>query len=293
MATNKPNIGLGQARRLCQMSQPERLAFLAEGLPIILASAQGFWAASRELGGHAREAVVLAGLAREEAAKILILLDMVRCPLPVVALRIGDMVKWFYSHLARLIYADAVSWSTPDVALLCEYVDQNRRSHYLEGWVGEYIAPNWAIYQREGLLYGDVVAFEMAGTTWNDPADHIHDLSFPDRSPAALALVEAMSFLGMFTVRGLQLTADVWGQTEFKDKEGFREANGCTHALLEGLVGEGLPSNHAEQEHAESLYNDWPLPMYHLDFSSKPVDLQELKDERGRLLWQEMGGDCY
>lgn len=37
------DIGLRQARRLCQMSHDKRLTFLAEGLPIILASAQGFW----------------------------------------------------------------------------------------------------------------------------------------------------------------------------------------------------------------------------------------------------------
>ena len=293
MSVNAPKIGLAQARLLCQMSQPERLAFLAEGLPIILASAQGFWAASRELGGHAREAVVLAGHAEEEAAKILILMDVVRCPGPAVASRIGDMVKWFYSHLARLIYAEAGAWRALSVAQLRAHVDRSRKSHELDGPALEFIFPNWAIYERERVLYGDVVAFEKAGAMWNDPRDVVGAPSFPDRPPPALSLAEAMSLLGMFTRRGLELTAEVWGQTEFKDGSDFREARSLKRTLLERLIDEGIPSNRAKQEHLELLYSEWPLPMYNLDFSIDLVDLQELKDERDRLLWQEMGGDCY
>ena len=101
------------------------------------------------------------------------------------------------------------------------------------------------------------------------------------------------SLLGMFTRRGLELTAEVWGQTEFKDEVDFREANGLKQTLLKRLVDEDLPSNQAEQEHLELLYREWPLPMYNLEFSSVRVDLQELRDERERLLWQEMGGNRY
>lgn len=42
-----PDIGLHQAKRLCQLPEKERLIFIAEGLPIILDSAQGFWKASQ------------------------------------------------------------------------------------------------------------------------------------------------------------------------------------------------------------------------------------------------------
>jgi hypothetical protein len=85
-------IGLGQARLLCQMAEAERLAVIAEGLPIMLASARGFWEASRQLSDRPREANVLEGLATEEAAKILILMDAVRCPRKILPskLRVGS-----------------------------------------------------------------------------------------------------------------------------------------------------------------------------------------------------------
>jgi hypothetical protein len=74
-----PEIGLRQAKRLCQLNHRRRLEFLAAGLPIILQSVQGFWQSSQQLReSHGREAKVLEGFAKEEAAKILILMDAVR-----------------------------------------------------------------------------------------------------------------------------------------------------------------------------------------------------------------------
>ncbi len=47
---------------------------------MILASAESFWTAAASLMQAPREARVLEGFAEEEAAKILILMDLVRCP---------------------------------------------------------------------------------------------------------------------------------------------------------------------------------------------------------------------
>ena len=290
MTRRASSIGLGQARRLCQMPQRERLAFIGEGLPIVLASAQGFWQAAKELDGHVREAVVLARHAEEEAAKVLILVDMVRCPAHLVASRIGTMVKWFYNHLARLIYAEAVSRKPMHVAQLQEYVDLSRRSHHVDGAVGEYIVPNSAIYNREGVLYSDIAEYEGEGATWHGPSDLIHEFSFPRWPPRALALAEAMSHLGMFSRRGLELVATVWGTVEFKEQETVSEARALTRTLVERLVDEELSSEHAEQEHAQSLFEEWPLPMYHLDLAMIEVPFDELKREQDNLLWDEIGG---
>jgi hypothetical protein len=54
--TRALQIGQKQAKRICEMSSADRLVFIAEGLPIILASAQGFWTASLTLQAMPREA---------------------------------------------------------------------------------------------------------------------------------------------------------------------------------------------------------------------------------------------
>jgi hypothetical protein len=104
--------------------------------------------------------------AEEEAAKILIVMDIVRRPQKLCASKLGPMVKWFYDHLARLIYANAASWKPMHVTQLREYVDDMRKAHYLEEEFGEYILPNREIFSRESNLYADIEAYED-GLGWN------------------------------------------------------------------------------------------------------------------------------
>ena len=121
------------------MPHSERLELISDGLPIILESAQGFWIASEQLEACPREADVLETFAEEESAKILILMDIVRCPQGLIASKIGILVARFYDHLARLLYAEAQSWKPTDVSQLRNYIDEQRKAHYLEGLAGEYI----------------------------------------------------------------------------------------------------------------------------------------------------------
>lgn len=291
MANKAPRIGLNQAQRLCQMQQPERLACIADGLPVVLASAQGFWRAARQLNEQVREAGVLAHHAEEEAAKALILMDMIRCPGQLISSRMGNMIKWFYSHLARLIYAEAMSWKPVNVAQLREYVDLNRKSHYVDGAVGEYIMPNSTIFKREGMLYADIATYEDEGASWSNPSDLLHPFSLPflKYAPTALRLAESMSRLGMFTQRGVVLTSEVWGKVEFRDQESFRDADFLMQILLEKLTGEELVADEAENKDMRLLCRGWQLPMYNLDFGLLQVSLEDLRNEQERYLWAEIG----
>src|SRR3546814_13683937 len=87
------SFGNRRAGILAYLKQRQRLDLVAEGLPIIAASAQGFWEASQKLEKGSREATVLEGFAEEEAAKALILVDLIRCPPKQVARRAAAMIK--------------------------------------------------------------------------------------------------------------------------------------------------------------------------------------------------------
>lgn len=286
----KLNIGLRQARSLCRMPHYERLAFIAEGLPIILESASGFWAASCKLQEKPREQEVLARFAEEESAKILILLDIVRCPQTRIASRIGVLTGWFYDHLARLIYAQAANWKPMHLAQLREYVDSQRKAHYLEGYAGEYILPNDNIASREGMLYADVEAYEDGVPGWHSPRGYTSTSSvFADWKPAALRVSEAFSALGIFSLRGLGITAERFGALEFKDKENYGDAERLTEALLTQLADEQLITDSVSDTHIREVYSAWQLPMYNLDFKLLDIPMEDLEKERDALLWAEAG----
>ena len=283
----KCDIGLRQAKRLCQMPHDKRLEFLSTGLPLILDNARRFWETSCQLKERPREAGVLQGYAEEEAAKILILVDAARCPSNLITSRMGRIASWFYSHLARLIYAEAVLWRPINVTQLREYVDECRKSHSLEGYFGEHIVSNLSIYTRESALYVDIGCVDVKGTlAWDAP--NFDTGPFSPLMPPALQLSEAMYNLGVFTTEGLKATSEIWGQTEFKNSESGLEARSLLQQLVKRLIEEELPAPGATQEHADRVFRDWQLPMYDLDFTPISVPIEDLMQEQDDMLQAEM-----
>jgi hypothetical protein len=277
----EPKIGLRQATRLCQLPAPERLSLIADGLPIILKSAEGLWEAALQHPAHSRAGTILEGFAEEEAAKILILFDVVRCPPKLVASKIGILIGRFYEHLARLIYARATSWKPTHLAQLREYVDRERRSHDIEGVAGEYIIPNWTMYDREITLYAEVEGYQDGSLGWSEPRDSGSDCPSVARfAPRALRVTQAMQRLGLFGPRGLQATAEIWGNLEYKDEESSYEDRKLIDQILSVTDTEGLILDTAEGLDLSILYSDWQIPMYNLDFRSVPVALAELEAEQ-------------
>lgn len=286
-----PPIGLRQARQLCQMSESKRLAFFAEGLPIILRSAQGFWNAAQHLKDSSpRESAVLVGLAEEEAAKILILMDAVRCPPKLVAGKLNVLIGWFYDHLARLIYAEAADMRPSDLADLRRYVYHYRRTHSLEGHAGEYIMPNGPVYDRERKLYADIEAYDDGSLAWSTPSSAGSSSRWFLRSePYVLRIAEAMHQLGMFLVPGLRATSQIWGAVEFKDTESHHDGKPLMDSLVKRLITEKLPLDTALQDHVSTLHNDWQIPMYNLDLSPIVLSRQQLEAEQERAFSMEFG----
>src|SRR5688572_19964072 len=116
------DIGMKQLRSLANLPISKRLDLIAVGLPILLRSAEGLYAARATVGAGSRSGEILLGHAKEEAAKILILLDYVRCP-PGLSKRAQGQLNAFYDHGARLIYAQVCRWRPDTVATLRGYVD--------------------------------------------------------------------------------------------------------------------------------------------------------------------------
>ena len=222
ITTKVKQIGFKQGAQIANMSAEARFAFIAEGLPIIFESARSLMAASRSLEAFPRERSILEGHAVEECAKILILVDLVRCPPKRSAALAGTMMKWFYSHLARILYADAQSWNAVSVDQLQQYVDNERRSHYLEGGMGEYIVPNSALHRRDGTLYADVLGNEDAELEWSAPIRAQRLSGWFE--PHAWRLVDAMDAVGLFTPNGLKILSETWSGVYFEKGVPWSEA---------------------------------------------------------------------
>jgi hypothetical protein len=287
-AKKSMEIGMRRGWLLAQMPAARQLEVIADGLPILLKSADDLFLASAALTDHPRAASILEGHAIEEVSKILILMDIVRCPEKLRPGLTGTMFKWFYDHLARLIYADAQTWRPVNMEQLQEYVDSHRRSHSLEGYAGEYIVPNWTTFSRESELYADIVAYEDGEPTWNEPLGSAP--LFGAGRPPAWKVVEALRDMGAFRPAGLDIVSEIWGAVEFVGKRNhWDDARDLTEQMLTRLQAAGLFTEQTRQEQIGRLYNDWQMPMYRIDFKRIEVPLEELHAARDVALWGEMG----
>ena len=281
-------IGPRNLAAICQISEADRTALLAEGMPVILASAESAWEGARALVDRPREAEVLEGLAAEEAAKILILVDLYRCPAARRAEVVGKVARRFYDHLARLIYANAVRWRPVTKAELRSYVDGERRSHVVDGPFGEWIMASGPVVERERRLYGDVERFDDGALVWSEPRGL--PVIGAHRPPPAVSLVLAMRNLGLLTAEGLKAIARVWGTRDLTDDLDHREARDLKRKTLEDAEATGVIPATASDDDVRTLYELWAFPMWDFDFHAIEVPLEELEEERDRNLANEMGG---
>jgi hypothetical protein len=286
-ARKSEEIGMKRGRVLANLPQPKQLDLIAEGLPILMKSASDLLAASKALGEHHRAATILEGHALEEIAKILILMDIVRCPPNIRPSRVGPMMGWFYDHLARLIYIDAQAWKPQDTNQLQKYVDNHRKSHYLEGAIGEYIMPNWTTYSRESLLYADIITEEEGEPIWNQPQGR--EPMFDRGDPFPWQLCQALRDMGAFTRGGLDCVSSVWSQTDFAATEHWRDTERLTYKMLLALEHAKLISENACESQLPILYHHWQLPMYRIDLKRIEVSLEDLKAQRDANLWSQVG----
>jgi hypothetical protein len=292
-AKKSSDIGMKGGFALSNLPQPTQLNVIAEGLPILMRSADSLMTAAKALGEHHRPALILEGHAKEEIAKILILMDIVRCPPKVRPSQIGSMIGWFYDHLARLIYFDAQSWKPINISQLQQYVDSDRKSHSLVGSLGEYIVPNWTSWSREGMLYADIVTDEDGELNWNDPEIGARSIALTRLRPDFFDYLERPGWIickglrdiGAFTRPGLEIVSAVWSQTDFVNAQNRSDADNLTREMLLALYKAELIPEAASNE----LVNLWQLPMYHIDFKRIEVPLEELRAERDANYRWEVG----
>ena len=219
----------------------------------------------------------------EEAAKILILMDVVRCPPKLIASRLNKLlISWFYDHLARLIYAEATTWKPMHLAQLRDYVDQQRRGHYIEGHAGEYIMPNWTVYERKrALRRRGSLSRRFA---WLKRPAWLLSQRYHTQCIHAAGTTCGRGYTATRLVYPEGAASDVgyMGQPGLRDKEDHQDGERLTEQLLTRVHAEGLILDTAENAHVTALYHEWQIPMYDKN-GLIPVTLAELRAKQGAI----------
>ena len=213
-----------------------------------------------------RASEIIRGFAEEEAAKVLILIDFVRCR------RIRQKRRaetWMFKELREL-------------AEMCS------RPYYLDGpnWV-DWIFPNDIVAERENILYVDYVQ-----DTIDEAGDYFWRIrDVPPLGPReyeasdCVKLSHALSEAGANSAGGLAVIADIWRGVEPEAETDRRQLQGliadtlgqlaqCGHGLRDGSVSSLIISSWS--------FPLWPLPIE--DLGRSPDYLKQLREERRRTV---------
>lgn len=283
-------------RSVCDLANfPDERLFevVSEGIPLIAENAVRLDDTAHRLyrAKNFSASEIIAGIAEEEAAKVLILIDLVRCPLdwPDRA----KIARRFYGHAAKRIYALTCSYANiASFKELCGLVESECRPYYLDGpnYV-DWIFPNSIMADREQALYVDYVRNLTDDTDdyyWRVPYVPRGDpLSY--ETPDSIKLSRALSDAGAKSPNGLSIIADVW--RGFKpepdsDREELRQLIAHTLGRLE-TCGSGV----SYESTSNIIVSDWSFPLWSLTIEeprAKPQELEALREERVQTIkWIE------
>ena len=270
---------------LCQLPDAKLFEEVATGIRHVVAVVGRLDAATRHLSeaGDHHAARILGNLAEEEAAKVLVLLDAVRCPRSRQTER-SRVLGYFYDHLAKGLYAAVCDWRPIDFAEVARSIDQLRVQHYLDGPNDvDWIFPNQIIQRREDDLYVGYVRddSEMAGhggRFWTCPDN---EAWLPYWAPQVIGVARALDQVGATTPAGLAIVAEVWRPVQVLPETRFDELNRLNRQVLEVLEERSQLAASPDDIYAV-IRDRWPFPLWPLDLRFKQVDRETLREARRR-----------
>lgn len=281
-------------RDLSQLSDSSLFLKVAKGLDHIVKNAQEFYADSERLAMQLRgpSCRVLRTIAEEEAAKYLILIDAIRCHRQ--SSDFSRQLGRFYCHLARGIYAYVAGGQSPTFGELRSWVDEERKSLFLDGPEGyDYIYRNRILDRRESRMYVDYEEHD-GEHRWSVPRHHDEGLALTLRGviPPSLATVLALDKAGFTTPQGLRLLADIWRPISMTDQITQSELRDLIRATCEAADSQALPRTR-NREVTDRLTQHWQFPMYSLDMKIVEVSVNELRDQRNANWLAEFNYDTF
>jgi len=256
---------------LLQLSRAGFLDALSEGIPLIFGNTIALWREANEISqiGSRRAVGILQALAEEEAAKILLLIDCLRCP-PSRAKKFQALLRGFDRHLAKGIYARYYDTSPCDLAEVRRIVDLERRSVYREGDYGEYTAPNMIIHWRERRLYVSYVRNDDGSHSWQAP--YPPDLLDGQATPSGvITVVQSMNDLGLVAKTTLAEVAAYWQGIPFESVESDPMQADAAANISWGQLREynlkmfqpgGVDFESGDITAARRLIDRWLFPLY-------------------------------
>ena len=277
-------------RDLLQLSDDRLFEEVATGIRHILENAESLEATAVRLTtiGEHRGAAIIRALATEEAAKVHILFDLIRCPRNNHENKSGTVAA-FENHLAKTIYADSCHWRPVDFAEVTKSVNRMRRPYDLDGPNDvDWVSSN-ARGRRESQMYVDYlqdITVEDGEHHWESPLPESLYIKW-DHAPRCLVVARALDRVGITTTDGLAIVAEVWRGFEPVPQTTWQELVERNEATLV-RVAEARLFRTIDQGDARLILHDWPFPLWPLKLrrSKGPTKADLRRQRAAQIKWR-------
>ena len=277
---------------LARFSDERLFREISEGAEHLVENISRLDAAARTLSetDDRLTAAILGAFAAEESAKVLILLDVVRCPKNRSKEKTRTL-SYFYNHVGKYIYAEACRWQPARFQDTIDYVESDREPYYLDGPCGsDWIFRNDIEQLREQRLYVDFVReiAEDSEPFWVAPSERFplyeHSL-FRYTTPPSVNLVATLHRAKVTKVPGLRVVAEIWRPFEPTPETSVDELISMNRRTLETFQNRGILDENRPQTEGYTYLDEWPFPLWSLEVGKNKDSsiLKELRSKRKRF----------
>jgi AbiV family abortive infection protein len=268
---------------LSQLDDPDFFLEVSTGIKHVTDVVRGLDAAA-QVASSARldhPSRVLDALAKEEASKVFILLDAVRCPRK----RSEDRARtlgYFYDHVAKGIYADSANWKPANYAEVQRIVTNLREEFYLDGpYDLDWIFPNQITQHRNSNLYVDYLRDDTESSSggpryWSRP---VAETGFKYWTKSVVGTALAIDDAGVATPEALAIVAKIWRPFTAEANTSYEEIDArVTQTIHE--IRQLRPQNDSACAAERMIACCWPWPLWSLDLRVSKVSKEGLREKR-------------
>ena len=262
------------------MKIEERIKVISEGLDILIENVISINKSLQKLQKveTIRGYKILKQISEEEAAKFLILIDYIRCPSKRSEWQ-SRQLEYFYGHFVRCLYSEYCSTRPATWKEVCDWVETNRQSRYLDGLLGvEWIFRNELIDKREREIYVDYIEMDNKNI-WTSPKKY-EDIDFePWKLKSDIThLIILMQKCGFTKYKALKEIRDECAEFNLDPNTHWRKIEEKNLNTIKKLSAKGIVPNEINENEISDILDRWYFPLYSLDLKIKKVNEKELKE---------------
>ncbi len=252
---------------------------VAHGIDHLVTNIQRLDGAAQRASNDGDESIaaLLGSFANEEAAKVLILIEAVRCPQSEAKARARTLKRWS-SHLWKGIYARACDWRPVDFSEFASYINRAIQPFYLDGPRDvDWIFRNEITSTRERHIYVDLVEDITESRQdgrerhWVTPED-ITSAMGRYRTSTCVEVALSLHAHGISTESGLQHLAAIWHPVDPESMDSLELLAKINDTLSAVRLDPEVVVVQEEDQPSPSPLAYWPFPLWPI---SEPEDVKQ------------------